>query len=415
MSILILLSLLMSLPAIFHLWVLARSRRSRADCEGGRATATIVIPARGTDVGLALANPHADDAVLVVDGPGAVRRGRLAVRRAEPWGYKAGALNDALPHLEGDYLVVLDADAELTGDMSRCLCPEYDYVVPAWTVKNRGASPLAAAQDMGYRYYMEFLGALHSAVGWAPVLGSGTAVRRDALVSVGGWPISVLEDVDLGIVMFLRGRRMRFDDRCRVSLEAPPDYWAFVLQQARWAYGTGELLRKRAIQVLASERPLRAKAAILMYLSQYFPYAALLATYAYVALAAPLPGPHVLGALTILLGTSAMYTYSFCRRTGRFPRCLYSANTVNQAYALAAPRIAAGLAMGLLGLPYRWVPTPKGSARAAGNMAVEHAYAVTLMALIAYALSVGPWTGLLALVLSLPALRGYYRLVRGSL
>jgi len=100
--------------------------------------------------------------------------------------------------------------------------------------------------------------------------GTAGVWRRSAIDEAGGWTFdSLTEDLDLSIRVQMLGYRMLNLPDVRVPSELPTTLAAFRVQQRRWALGTAQLLRKRLIDVLKSDLPLRSRMAIAMQLGRH--------------------------------------------------------------------------------------------------------------------------------------------------
>jgi len=80
--------------------------------------------------------------------------------------------------------------------------------------------------------------------------------RRACIAGAGGWRDDTLfEDCDLGYRAQLAGWRAAYLPDVVADAELPPALAAFKAQQARWATGQMQCLRKLAPRVLAADLP----------------------------------------------------------------------------------------------------------------------------------------------------------------
>ncbi len=272
---------------------------------------------------------------------------------------KAQALNRALALLQlsdQDVVMVLDVDSRVRS------IPEHlpDVATPVWRGYTRIRSMLGLGQVIGYHYYEQVMRGLGSASGWRPLLGSGLTVRMGVLRRLGMFNEDViLEDVELSLRALYAGYTVAQPADLVVEVQVPSTYSSFVRQQCRWAYGTMQLVR-RYLRLLL-RRPL-----VLLYLLQYVSYPShmLLActVYASCLLDVTPPLSLQLSLLVLVYVLLCAYTYVLCRLTPpttTIKEKLVALNRVNMAYVLVAPRLLVDIARGLLGLEYRWIPTPK--------------------------------------------------------
>lgn len=164
-------------------------------------------------------------------------------RSANASGGKSGALNQVLPLTQGEIIGVFDADAQISPDMLR-------YVVPQFHRESVGAVQVRkainnASENFWTRsqaaemaldaYYQEKRIAIG---GIGELRGNGQFVRRQALLSCGGWnEETITDDLDLTIRLHLD----QWDIEC---LSFPPVYEEGVThfkalwhQRNRWAEG----------------------------------------------------------------------------------------------------------------------------------------------------------------------------------
>jgi len=100
--------------------------------------------------------------------------------------------------------------------------------------------------------------------------GTGGIWRRQIIEDAGGWTADTLtEDLDLSYRAFLKGWRFRYIVDVAVPGEVPPQLTAYKVQQARWAKGSTQCLRKHFRPLIQSNlNPLQKWMGIL-HLGQY--------------------------------------------------------------------------------------------------------------------------------------------------
>lgn len=182
------------------------------------------------------------------------------LRRTERRGYKAGALAAGLPRARGGLVAVFDADfvpgpTFLRETVPWFADPSVSMVQARWGHLNDGASLLTAAQSvlLDGHFVIEHA-ARHRGGHWFNFNGTGGVWRRAAIDAAGGWQSDTLtEDIDLSYRAQLGGARFVYLPDAVVPAELPDTMDAFRAQQARWAKGTTEVLRKLGWRVLRAD------------------------------------------------------------------------------------------------------------------------------------------------------------------
>ncbi|WP_255095271.1 glycosyltransferase [Synechococcus sp. J7-Johnson] len=169
---------------------------------------------------------------------------------------KAGNLNHALPHLEGDLLAVFDADvvpraAFLARSVGLFTDPRVGFVQTPQTYMN--ADPvmrnlrlerwLMPDEESFYRW----IEPTRQAVGAVVCAGTSFVMRRSALERVGGFETGTpSEDLATGIRLAAAGYRNLYLDAKLSAGLAPFTIGAMARQRSRWASGTLQTLRTGA-------------------------------------------------------------------------------------------------------------------------------------------------------------------------
>jgi len=202
------------------------------------------------------------------------------LHRAERQGYKAGALAAGLARARGELIAIFDADFLPPPDFlrqiicERCVFadPRVGFAQARWDYLNRELSPLTRAQAMTLDMHFLIEQVVRSFCG-LPINFNGSAGiwRRQCILDAGGWQSNTLtEDLDLSYRAVLRGWRGVYLVDQGVPSELPADILAYKQQQARWARGTLQALRKLLPELLRSSLPFHFKIASLLHLSGYF-------------------------------------------------------------------------------------------------------------------------------------------------
>lgn len=199
--------------------------------------------------------------------------------RPVPTGYKAGALNLGLAHASGDYVAIFDADCMPQPDFLRRILPWFStpdvgLVQARWSFVNRDATLLTRVQAAvldGMFALDQHVASLHD----EPVQfnGTGGVWRRGCFRELGGWEETALtEDAELSLRAQLRGWRLRHLRQVEVPSELPMDMAAFRSQQARWADGTAQVLRRCLGLVLRAPLAGTQRLALLLRLGRHLVY-----------------------------------------------------------------------------------------------------------------------------------------------
>lgn len=162
-------------------------------------------------------------------------------------GGKSGALNEVLPHTQGDIVLVCDADATVPSDFLRRTLPLFfsqPGTRPVGAVQVRKA--IANAKDNFWTrgqeaemaldsYFQQQRTSIH---GLGELRGNGQLVRRDVLQKCGGWNESTLtDDLDLSFKLHLAGVDILFVSDPAIYEEGVTTWRGLWHQRSRWAEG----------------------------------------------------------------------------------------------------------------------------------------------------------------------------------
>jgi biofilm PGA synthesis N-glycosyltransferase PgaC len=169
---------------------------------------------------------------------------------------KAMALNDALPCLNGELVLIMDADALPEPDILRRLVPHFRSArVGAVTgnprVANRGTL-LAKLQLMEFASIVSLL--RRSQRVWGRMLTMSGVVgifRRTAIIDAGMYsPEMATEDIDITWKLHLLHYDVRYESRALVWMQVPSTFKGLFKQRLRWARGLGQVLRRHGHVIL---------------------------------------------------------------------------------------------------------------------------------------------------------------------
>jgi 1,2-diacylglycerol 3-beta-glucosyltransferase len=168
---------------------------------------------------------------------------RVLRRSRQAGGGKSGALNLVLPQLQGRWLLVLDADADLQEDVLERLIPwaeagGWSAVQLRKAVANPDTNLLTRAQAMEMAFDAVIQQGRLCAGGVAELRGNGQLLRRDAILACGGFnEATVTDDLDLSMRLLLEGQPIGVLWDPPVQEEAVLTLPALWRQRQRWAEG----------------------------------------------------------------------------------------------------------------------------------------------------------------------------------
>ncbi len=180
------------------------------------------------------------------------------IRRSDRTGFKAGALAAGLTQSDAPLIAIFDADFVPAPDFLKRLVPYFmaderlGMVQARWAHLNDGCSPLTRAQALALDSHFAIeQTARHRAGLFMNFSGTAGIWRRACIEESGGWQHDTLsEDIDLSYRAQLLGWRFLYLPEVGVPAEIPPLMMGFKRQQARWATGTVQCLRKLGGHVL---------------------------------------------------------------------------------------------------------------------------------------------------------------------
>jgi len=189
------------------------------------------------------------------------------LHRTDRTGYKAGALDAALPHAKGDFIAIFDADflpppAFLKRTIHHFTDPAIGLVQARWDHLNRADSLLTRAQAIFLDgHFLIEQSARNRAGMYMGFNGTAGVWRRDAIADGGGWQHDTLtEDLDLSYRSQMAGWRFRFLPHVACPAELPPEINAFKSQQHRWTKGAIQCALKILPRLFRARVPWLVKA-----------------------------------------------------------------------------------------------------------------------------------------------------------
>lgn len=199
------------------------------------------------------------------------------LHRAERPGYKAGALAAALEVATGEYIAIFDADFTPPADFLRRTVPylvadpNLGFLQTRWGHLNQDYSGLTRAQSLALDGHFVVEQTTRERSGWFfGFNGTAGLWRRACIEAAGGWQDDTLcEDLDLSYRAQLAGWRGLYLPEVVAPAEIPPQLAAYKRQQARWATGSIQTLRKLGWQVATAPRPWPVRLEGLLHLGAY--------------------------------------------------------------------------------------------------------------------------------------------------
>ena len=194
------------------------------------------------------------------------------IAREKNTGAKAGNLNHALGHTQGELIAVFDADfrpdkaflSRLAGyfndeQMAVAQVPQYYYNTDSFQHRRLSDDEIYSDQDT----FMHLVLPAQNNWNAAYWIGTSSLMRRKAIEAIGGFPTDcVIEDVLTSMFIHGKGWKTVYVDEPLAYGLAPVNLYEYFVQRLRWAKG--------AFQILRSHNPLFQKGLSLMQRLFYF-------------------------------------------------------------------------------------------------------------------------------------------------
>jgi 1,2-diacylglycerol 3-beta-glucosyltransferase len=251
---------------------------------------------------------------------------QLQVVRRPPdaGGGKSGALNLVLQQLQGRWMLVLDADAQLQVDTLERLIPYAE--AGGWAavqlrkaVANAGVNLLTRAQAMEMALDAVIQQGRLAVGGVAELRGNGQLLNRAALLACGGFnEATVTDDLDLSFRLLVGGRPIGVAWDPPVREEAVLSLRALLRQRQRWAEGGLQRFFDYGPQLLSNRLTTRQRLDLFcFFLLQYAMPMLAVADLAGALVTRSLPCIWPLS--IVALGLSGLAIVSGCRRASEGP------------------------------------------------------------------------------------------------
>ena len=164
---------------------------------------------------------------------------------------KAMALNDALPLLRGEFVLICDADGRPRRDALRWMVPHFVRVprMAAVTGNPRVVNTttlLAKLQAIEFSATVSVLRRAQAV--WGRIMtfsGICTLLRKSAIESVGRFqPDMATEDISLAWQLQTEFSDVRYEPRAVFAMQVPETLDGWWSQRTRWALGLAQVLRR---------------------------------------------------------------------------------------------------------------------------------------------------------------------------
>ena len=182
------------------------------------------------------------------------------IHRTDRTGYKAGALDDAMDRVEGEFIAIFDADFIPDADFLQKTMPYFrddnvGVVQTRWGHINKTYSLLTELQAFGLNGHFAIEQGGRTASGhFINFNGTGGVWRKTCIEDAGGWEHDTLtEDLDLSYRAQLKGWRFEYREDVIAPAELPITMSALKSQQHRWMKGGAECFIKMWKSILMTK------------------------------------------------------------------------------------------------------------------------------------------------------------------
>ena len=173
------------------------------------------------------------------------------VHRTDRTGYKAGALDDAMDKVDGEFIAIFDADFVPSKDFLLRTIPYFQsdnvgVVQTRWGHLNKDYSLLTELQAFGLNGHFAIeQGGRNVSGHYINFNGTAGVWRRSTIDDAGGWEHdTITEDLDLSYRAQMKGWRFVYLEEVESPAELPITMSALKSQQHRWMKGGAEVFIK---------------------------------------------------------------------------------------------------------------------------------------------------------------------------
>jgi len=168
--------------------------------------------------------------------------------------FKPGALNNALKYTKGEIIVLFDADW-IPGRcfLKKIIAPFADEKVAIVQSRqgfyNQNTNIVTRFASYLLMVHHTIVLPLSNRINCVFFCGTAGAVRKSALLKVGGWNVnSITEDSDLTVNLLVQGYKSVYLD-FETPSEVPNTIEGFIKQQMRWCYGNMRVFIENASRI----------------------------------------------------------------------------------------------------------------------------------------------------------------------
>ncbi len=173
------------------------------------------------------------------------------VHRVNRQGYKAGALQEAMPLVKGEYIAIFDADFTPRADFLKTTIPYFEdekvgIVQTRWEHINADYSLLTKLQalQLNVHFTVEQAGRSYGNL-LLQFNGTAGVWRKKVINEAGGWQSDTLtEDLDLSFRAQILGYKIQYLEKLESPAELPVEMNGLKGQQFRWNKGGAQNARK---------------------------------------------------------------------------------------------------------------------------------------------------------------------------
>ena len=188
------------------------------------------------------------------------------LHRTDRAGFKAGALKDAMPKVEGEFIAIFDADFIIPKQFLMETLPyfkdaEIGMVQTRWSHLNERFSLLTKIQSFFIDLHFSVQHSGRNAYGYF-INFNGTAGiwRKSCIIDAGGWtPDTLTEDLDLSYRAQLKGWKFKYREGVASPSELPAHMSGIKSQQFRWIKGGTQVAKKLFFQLGKSNATFKQK------------------------------------------------------------------------------------------------------------------------------------------------------------
>ena len=182
------------------------------------------------------------------------------IHRTNRQGYKAGALAEAMPQVEGEFIAIFDADFLprpnfLRESLGHFVDANVGVVQSKWEHINKEYSLLTALQAFGLDAHFSVEQKGRNRAGhFINFNGTAGVWRKSTIEDAGGWQSdTITEDLDLSYRAQLKGWKFVYLEQLGSPSELPANMPALKTQQYRWTKGAAECARKNLGKVVKTK------------------------------------------------------------------------------------------------------------------------------------------------------------------